>query len=36
MSSDSETDESLSVAGSLDESEDYDEDWSVIESEIRP
>lgn len=36
MSSDSETNESLSVVGSLDESEDLDEDWRVIESEIRP
>ena len=36
MSSDSETNESLSVARSLDESKDLDEDWRVIESEIRP
>lgn len=36
MSSDSETNESLSVAGSLDESKDLDEDWRVIESKIRP
>ena len=34
MSSDSETSKSLSVAGSLDESEDLDEDWRVIESEM--
>ena len=36
MSSDSETNESLSFAESSDGSEDSSEDWRVIESEIRP
>lgn len=35
MFSDLETNEFLFVVGSLDESEDLDEDWRVIESEIR-